>query len=159
PQRHRCQSLRAQSRRNLFSQRPMGRCRRNHRHRMRRNGASDADGRFTPGQTVMALVGVLGRSINGSYAEQVCVPATNVVAVDSDLSWEDLAAIPESYATAWTGLMGILGLGKDQIVAIRGATSALGQAAVNIAKHIGARVIATTRNSSRAAMLDALGVN
>jgi NADPH:quinone reductase-like Zn-dependent oxidoreductase len=55
--------------------------------------------------------------------------------------------------------MGILGLGKDQIVAIRGATSALGQAAVNIAKHIGARVIATTRNSSRAAMLDALGVN
>src|ERR1044072_2312606 len=34
---------------------------------------SDADGRFTPGQTVMALVGGLGRSINGSYAEQVCV--------------------------------------------------------------------------------------
>jgi NADPH:quinone reductase len=120
---------------------------------------SDADGRFTPGQTVMALVGGLGRSINGSYAEQVCVPATNVVAVDSDLSWEDLAAIPESYATAWTGLMGILRLGKDQIIAIRGATSALGQAAVNVAKHVGGRVIATTRNSSRAAMLDALGVN
>ena len=104
-----------------------------------------------------ALVGGLGRSMNGSYAEQVCVPTTNVVAVDSNLSWEDLAAIPESYATAWTSLMGVLALGKGRIVAIRGATSALGQAAVNIANQAGARVVATTRNSSRAAMLDALG--
>jgi NADPH:quinone reductase len=118
---------------------------------------SDPDGRFAPGQKVMALVGGLGRSINGSYAEQVSVPHANVVTVESKLSWEDLAAIPESYATAWTSLIGLLAIGKDQIVAIRGATSALGQAAVNIASHAGARVIATTRNSSRAAMLDGLG--
>lgn len=120
---------------------------------------SDPDDRFAPGQTVMALVGGLGRSMNGSYAEQVCVPTSNVVAVNTDLSWEDLAAIPESYATAWTALIGILALGKDQIVAIRGATSALGQAAVNIAAHAGARVIATTRNPPRAAMLEQLGAN
>src|SRR5437764_1073976 len=137
----------------------MGRCRRNHRHRMRRNGAVRCRWSLYPWPDGDGARRRLGAQHQGSYAEQVCVPATNVVAVDSDLSWEDLAAIPESYATAWTGLMGILGLGKDQIVAIRGATSALGQAAVNIAKHIGARVIATTRNSSRAAMLDALGVN
>jgi NADPH:quinone reductase len=120
---------------------------------------SDPDDRFAPGQTVMALVGGLGRSMNGSYAEQVCVPTSNVVAVNTDLSWEDLAAIPESYATAWTALIGILALGKDRIVAIRGATSALGQAAVNIAAHAGARVIATTRNPPRAAMLEQLGAN
>lgn len=118
---------------------------------------SDTDGRFTPGQKVMALVGGLGRSMNGCYAEQASVPTSNVVVVESNLSWEDLAAIPESYATAWTSLMGLLALGKDQIVAIRGATSALGQAAVNIAAHAGARVIATTRNSSRAPMLERLG--
>jgi NADPH:quinone reductase-like Zn-dependent oxidoreductase len=118
---------------------------------------SDPDARFTLGQKVMALVGGLGRSLNGSYAELVCAPNTNVVAVESELSWEELAAIPESYATAWTSLMGILALGKDQIIAIRGATSALGQAAVNIANHAGARVIATTRNPSRTAMLEALG--
>jgi NADPH2:quinone reductase len=99
----------------------------------------------------------MGRSLNGSYAELVRVPATNVAAVESDLPWEALAAIPESYATAWTGLIGILALVPDQTVAIRGATSALGQAAVNIAAHAGARVIATTRNASRAAMLEALG--
>jgi NADPH:quinone reductase len=118
---------------------------------------SDPDGRFAPGQKVMALVGGLGRSINGSYAEQVRVPASNVVAVDTDLSWEHLAAIPESYATAWTALVGILALTKHQTVVIRGATSALGQAALNIAANAGAQAIATTRNPARAATLEQLG--
>ncbi len=118
---------------------------------------ADPNWRFKPGQKVMALVGGLGRSLNGSYAELVQVPSTNVVAVETELPWEVLAAIPESYATAWTSLIGILAIAKSQIVAIRGATSALGQAAVNIAAHAGAHVIATTRNASRMAMLEGLG--
>jgi NADPH:quinone reductase len=118
---------------------------------------ADPDGRFAHGQKVMALVGGMGRSINGSYAEFVRVPSTNVVAIETELTWEELAAIPESYATAWTSLVGIISLAKDQTVAIRGATSALGQAAVNIAAHAGGRVIATTRNAARASMLEALG--
>src|ERR1700756_3312152 len=117
----------------------------------------DPDGRLATGQTVMALVGGMGRSINGSYAELVSVPSSNVVAVKTDLSWEDLAAIPESYATAWTSLCGILDLRPGQTVVIRGATSALGQAAVNIAAHAGARVIATTRDPRRAPTLEGLG--
>jgi NADPH:quinone reductase len=119
--------------------------------------AADPDQRFKRGQTVMALVGGMGRSINGSYAEYVKVPSSNVVAVESDLPWDELAAIPESYATAWTSLVGILALAPNQVVAIRGATSALGQAAVNIAAQAGARVIATTRSAARAAMLEAIG--
>src|SRR6516165_908336 len=63
---------------------------------------ADPDGRFLPGEKVMALVGGMGRSINGSYAELVSVPASNLVAVETDLPWDELAAIPESYATAWT---------------------------------------------------------
>jgi NADPH:quinone reductase len=118
---------------------------------------ADPDGWFAPGQKVMALVGGMGRSINGSYAELVRVPSGNVVAIETDLPWEKLAAIPESYATAWTSLVGILGLTPGQSVAIRGATSALGQAAVNVAAHAGARVIATTRNASRAGLLETLG--
>jgi NADPH:quinone reductase-like Zn-dependent oxidoreductase len=117
------------------------------------------DRRFTSGQRVLALVGGMGRSINGSYAELASVPASNVVAVDTDLPWEELAAVPESYATAWTALHGILSLTAGQTVAIRGATSALGQAAVNIAAQVGARVIATTRNAGRTASLEALGAN
>ena len=117
----------------------------------------DPDGRFYPGQKVAAVVGGLGRDLDGSYAELTCVPASNVVPIKTDLPWEELAAIPESYATAWTSLIGILALAKDQTVAIRGATSALGQAAVNIAAHAGARVIATTRNAAPALLLEALG--
>src|SRR5260370_7955153 len=79
---------------------------------------TDPDRRFTPGQKVMALVGGLGRSINGSYAELVQAPSTNVVAVETELPWEVLAAIPESYATAWTSLLGILPIANNQIVAL-----------------------------------------
>jgi NADPH:quinone reductase len=118
---------------------------------------ADPDRRFAVGQKVMAIVGGMGRSFNGSYAELASVPASNVVAVNTDLSWEDLAAIPESYATAWTSLSGILNVAAGQTVVIRGATSALGQAAVNIAAHAGARVVATTRNAKRAASLENLG--
>ncbi len=118
---------------------------------------ADPDDRFTPGETVAAIVGGLGRSCNGSYAEYVNAPASNVVAIESRLPWEELAAIPESYATAWTSLMGILSVAKDQVVVIRGATSALGQAAVNVAANAGARVVATTRNASRAPLLEEMG--
>jgi NADPH2:quinone reductase len=120
---------------------------------------SDPAGRFLPGQKVMAVVGGMGRSTNGSYAELVRVRNTNVIAVETDLSWAQLAAIPESYATAWMSVVGILQLARDQAVVIRGATSALGLAAVNIAVHIGARVIATTRQLSRAPLLQALGAH
>lgn len=117
----------------------------------------DPEGRFHAGQTVLAMVGGMGRSINGSYAELVSVPATNVVAVATDLAWEDLAAIPESYATAWTSVVGILQVAHGQALVVRGATSALGQAAVNVAAHLGNEVIATTRNSSRKAFLQGIG--
>lgn len=118
---------------------------------------ADPDGRLKPGQKVLAIVGGMGRSFNGSYAELVSVPSSNVAAIQTDLPWEDLAAIPESYATAWTPLCGILAVKAGMTVLIRGATSALGQAAVNIAAQIGARVIATTRNAKRSPMLEALG--
>jgi NADPH:quinone reductase-like Zn-dependent oxidoreductase len=120
---------------------------------------ADPEGRFRKGESVLAVVGGMGRNLNGSYAELVSVPTSNVAAVTSDLKWEDLAAIPESYATAWTALFGILKVESGQTVIIRGATSALGQAAVNLASHAGVRVVATTRNANRAAMLERLGAS
>jgi NADPH:quinone reductase-like Zn-dependent oxidoreductase len=117
----------------------------------------DPGKRFNRGTKVFAIVGGLGRNLNGSYAELVAAPRTNVVAIESDLPWEALAAIPESYATAWTALVGILRLEGGQTTLIRGATSALGQAAINIAHNLGARVIATTRKTERIALLRDLG--
>ncbi len=120
---------------------------------------NDPDNRFKPGQKVLALMGGMGRSINGSYAEMVSVPSTNVVAIDTDLSWVELAAIPETYATAWACLNQNLELASGQTILIRGATSALGRAAINIASGLGARIIATTRNKARLEMLEDLGTN
>lgn len=118
---------------------------------------TDPGGRLAAGQKVMALMGGMGRTINGSYAEYTSVPLTNVVPIESELPWEALAAIPESYATAWTCLHGNLALAAGQSLVIRGATSALGQAAVNIAAQAGARVIATSRNPARSSSLETLG--
>jgi NADPH:quinone reductase len=118
---------------------------------------ADPSGRLASGQKVVAFMGGMGRSINGSYAELTSVPVTNVLPVKSGLAWDALAAIPESYATAWAALFGNLDLKAGQTLVVRGATSGLGQAAVNIASRVGARVIATTRNPKRAEMLEALG--
>ena len=118
---------------------------------------ADPSERLAPGQKVVAFMGGMGRVINGSYAELTSVPATNVLPVKTSLAWDALAAIPESYATAWAALFGNLDLEAGQTLVVRGATAALGQAAVNIASRLGARVIATTRNSKRAELLETLG--
>lgn len=114
-------------------------------------------GEFPVGAKVAALMGGLGRTINGSYAEFTRAPATNVALIDSDLPWAELAAIPETYATAWTCLFRNLEITAGQTLVIRGATSSFGQAALNMAVDAGVRVIATARNLEKAAMLTALG--
>jgi NADPH2:quinone reductase len=114
-------------------------------------------GEFSVGAKVAALMGGLGRTINGSYAEYTRAPVSNVALIESDLSWAELAAIPETYATAWTCLYRNLEIAKGQTLVIRGATSSFGQAALNMAVNTGARVIATTRNRDRFALLRALG--
>ncbi|MEV0400692.1 zinc-binding alcohol dehydrogenase family protein [Actinoallomurus sp. NPDC050550] len=114
-------------------------------------------GEFPVGAKVAALMGGLGRTINGSYAEYTRAPASNVALIESTLPWEVLAAIPETYATAWTCLFRNLQIVQGQTLVIRGATSAFGQAALSLACNAGARVIATTRNPERFAMLEKLG--
>jgi NADPH:quinone reductase len=114
-------------------------------------------GEYAVGTKVAALMGGLGRTINGSYAEYTRAPVTNVAAIESDLPWEDLAAIPESYATAWTCLFRNLEITRGQTLVIRGATSSFGQAALNMAVNAGVKVIATTRNRDRFQTLSALG--
>jgi NADPH:quinone reductase len=116
-------------------------------------------GEFAVGSKVAALMGGLGRSINGSYAEYTLARVTGVAPIESDLPWEELAAIPESYATAWTCLFRNLEVTKGQTLVIRGAMSAFGQAALNMAVDAGARVIGTTRDRDRSRKLEELGAH
>ena len=120
---------------------------------------SDPSGELDKGQAVFALMGGMGRSIAGSYAEFVCLARTNVVAITSSLAWSSLAALPESYATAWACLMDNLQLKAGHTLVIRGATSALGQAAINIARGAGAQVVASVRNAEGIERVKSLGAH
>ena len=62
---------------------------------------ADPSGRLAEGTAVVAILGGMGRTRNGSYAELVTVPASNVVQVSTALPWTNLVALPEVYATAW----------------------------------------------------------
>ncbi|MGV9270057.1 zinc-binding dehydrogenase [Kitasatospora sp. NPDC003701] len=118
---------------------------------------ADPSGELPVGTRVVAILGGMGRTRNGSYAELVSVPATNVVVVNSRLPWADLAAVPEVYATAYSALHGNLALQPGETLLVRGATSSLGQAAVNLGVQYGASVLATTRNPVHAVLLKELG--
>ena len=83
--------------------------------------------------------------------------ASHVALIESDLPWAELAAIPETYATAWTCLFRNLEIERGQLLVIRGATSSFGQAALKMAVNAGVRVIATARKRDRFPMLEKLG--
>ncbi|KAJ6455811.1 GroES-like protein [Mycena sanguinolenta] len=114
------------------------------------------------GSPVVAFMGGLGRTINGSYAEYTSAPLTNILpiprALVAKLGWARLAAVPETYATAWTALFRNLDLQPGERLLIRGATSSFGAAAVKLAVSHGAVVSATSRKAERAEGLKALGV-
>ncbi len=111
--------------------------------------ADPSDSGLAAGQKIIALMGGMGRSFNGSYAEYALLPRRIVFPIESDLPWEALGAVPETYFTAWGSLFECLHLTAEDTLLIRGATCALGYAAVQIAKALGCRVIATTHREEK----------
>src|SRR5262245_7923719 len=114
-------------------------------------------GEFVPGIKVVSFMGCLGRTINSSYAELPNPPVANIIPIETDIAGEELAVLPESSATAWACLLRNLEIKRAETVVIRGATSALGRGAVNIAHDAGAKIIATTRKKERFDVLKELG--
>jgi len=111
--------------------------------------ADPSDSDLTVGQKVAALMGGMGRSFNGSYAEYALLPRRIVFRIESDLPGEALGAVPETYFTAWGSLFECLHLTAGDTLLIRGATCALGYAAIQIAKALGCKVIATTHREDK----------
>lgn len=116
-----------------------------------------SDSGLAKGQKVAALMGGMGRSFNGSYAEYALFPVSHVLPVESNLTWEEMAAIPETYFTAWGSLFQCLRLQPEDTLLIRGATCALGYAAVQLAKALGCKVIGTTHRESKMQLLKDAG--
>lgn len=114
---------------------------------------------FEPGQTVVATTGGMGRAYDGAYAEFVSVPASSVHAVETGLSWEQLAAAPELFHTAWGALDLALAIRPHETLLIRGGSSAVGLVAADYARAIGLTVLSTTRDAAKDDRLKQFGVD
>ena len=119
--------------------------------------ADPSDSGWKKGQKIAALMGGMGRSFNGSYAEYALLPVHHVFPVESALSWEEMAAVPETYFTAWGSLFQCLRLSADDVLLVRGATCALGYVAIQLAKAVGCKVIGTTHKEEKLQLLENTG--
>lgn len=103
---------------------------------------------------------VLGHQVDGGYAQYVRVPADNVLPKPARLSFEEAAAFPLTFLTAWH----MLGkrradLRSGETVLVMGASSGVGAAAIQVAKARGAWVIATAGSADKCARARALGAD
>ncbi|MDX6561451.1 MAG: hypothetical protein QOD65_1265 [Gaiellales bacterium] len=102
-----------------------------------------------PGATVAAVMGGMGRSFDGGYAEYALLPESQLMVLDTELPWEVLGALPETFITA-AGSLETLGLARGETLLVRGATSSVGMASLELARAAGVRIVATTRTEARA---------
>jgi NADPH:quinone reductase-like Zn-dependent oxidoreductase len=116
-------------------------------------------GEFAVGQQVVTMMGGMGRTFDGGYADYTCVPASQVIPFASDLAWSTLGAVPEMLQTAYGSLAVGLDAQPGQSILIRGGTSSVGMAAAVLAKRRGMIVLSTTRSSNKTAALTDIGVD
>lgn len=95
----------------------------------------------------------------GGYAEEVVVPAGQVMPVPEGMSMVDAASLPEAACTVYSNLGMIVGLEAEQTALIHGGTAGMGSFAVQWAAAIGARVIATAGSDAKAEAARRLGAS
>ena len=110
------------------------------------------------GQKVVSIMGEMGRAFDGSYAEYVLLPNEQIYPVHTDLDWTTLAAIPETYYTAF-GSLQQLRIAPQDCVLVRGAGSGVGVAFAQLLKAQFPHVVlhGSTRNPVKATRLQAVG--
>jgi NADPH:quinone reductase-like Zn-dependent oxidoreductase len=102
---------------------------------------------------------LLGYKRDGGYAEYVVVPEVNALPMPEGLSFEEAASVPLVFLTAWHMLVTRAQLKPGENVLVLGAGSGVGSAAIQIAKLMGARVIATAGAESKLEKARALGAD
>jgi NADPH:quinone reductase len=116
-------------------------------------------GEFAVGQQVATMMGGMGRTFDGGYAEYTCVPATQVIPFSSDLDWATLGAVPEMLQTAYGSMTIGLDAQPGQSILVRGGTSSVGMATAVLAKRRDMIVISTTRSTGKIESLTKIGVD
>jgi NADPH2:quinone reductase len=126
---------------------------------------------FTPGSEVAGVVSAVGDGVAdvapgdavltslglGAYASQVAVPAASVVPVPDGIALPVAAAVVQSYSTAWFSLTRRTSVTPGETVLVLGAGGGVGLAAVDVARSLGARVIAAASSPDKRAAALALG--
>lgn len=108
-------------------------------------------GNWSEGDHVMAVV------TGGAYAEYAVVPAGMAMPIPEGLTFEQAAAIPEAFLTAYLNLFQLGGLRAGQAVLIHAGASGVGSAAIQLARAAGARVIATASSAEKLERCRAFG--
>ena len=103
--------------------------------------------------------GILGEHLSGGYAEYIVIPAQNIIPIPDKVSFEAAAASPLVFLTAYQMLVDKAKLKSHEDVLILGAGSGVGSSAIQIAKKIGSRVIATAGSDEKLAKAKELGAN
>lgn len=102
---------------------------------------------------------VVGVNQHGGFAEYVTVPSSNVVKIPDSLSFDDASTLPVCYVTAIYGLINRGGLKSGDTVVVHAAGSGTGSAAIEVAKHYGAKVIATAGSDEKLEKAKELGAD
>jgi len=101
--------------------------------------------------------GILGEHTDGTACQRLHLPAENLRPKPAGLSWEEAAAFPLTFLTAWRMLTTRARLARGETVLVVGAGAGVAAAAIAIGKHLGARVFATSRSEAKRARAQELG--
>ena len=102
---------------------------------------------------------VIGYRVDGGYADLVRVPRTHLIRKPEGMGFEEAASIPVVFETAWHMLVTKAQVGPADTVLVLAASSGLGSAAVQVAKLLGAKVIATAGDSQKMRRAGELGAD
>jgi NADPH2:quinone reductase len=102
---------------------------------------------------------IFGRALGGGYAEKTCLAASEAIPLPSNLSFEDGAAIPIPFYTAYHALHGKAALKSGEKVLVSAGGGGVGVAAIQIAKIAGAQVITTVGSQEKAQRTRTLGAD
>ncbi len=128
---------------------------------------------FVPGIEAAGTVVELGEGVTGlrpgtrvmtqhrpgAFAEEVAIPASAAVPVPEPMGWAEAAGFRSAFTTAYHGLVQGARLSVGETVLIHGAAGGVGHAAVQVAKELGATVIATTGSATKRAALSDFGAD
>lgn len=110
-------------------------------------------------QSVCVKFRIVGEHAPGTFAEKAVLPAANLFPIPGELSFEQAAAFPLSYQTAWRMIVGRGEVRPGDTVLIHGIGGGVGWAALEIAVLCGAQVIATTSGEEKAREASAAGAH